>query len=749
MASAESGALDQFSAFLNLLPKPLHSALAAAPLLRDALERDRLVESALSIDRSPLNGRDIQLLTRYAKTVPRAEAGNRALRLSGIGSPSSKWLSAVLLEQIGAYDDAAGVLASIEDSDWEESRALRLLALARTTIRAGRIHDSVPALRGAAQAARMGQTLQAIDSLIQEIGTGADAGRRGKCRIAVLGGGMVDFWAPFLRPVLYGRGVECRVFTGGYDQYRTELLDPPSQLAEFSPDVIVLAVPWCSLGLPDESAEPDEAVRAIIDSLRSLWKIAQDRFGATVIQMNFEIPEIDPLGRLSAVLPGGRARVLSRVNLALWEAGEQSRVLVFDLEQVAATIGKRNWSDPTAWTVAKQYPSSAAAPTMARRLGTLIGTTLGLSSKCLVLDLDNTLWGGVIGEDGLTGIRLGGDAEGEAYTAFQRYLLALRNRGVMLAVCSKNNPDDALSVFRTHPETILKEGDFAIFVANWEPKPANLRQIAASLNVGLDSLVFFDDSPMERNLVRHELPEVLVPELPDNPAEFADVLHRLEAFDALSLTEEDRTRTEKYRENSQRAELSVNLTDLDAYIRSLQMRVSFHAFDEINLQRIVQLLNKTNQFNLTTHRTTAAEVAAWMADPNCYARFMRVRDRFGDNGLTGVLVAFRDAASYRIAVWLMSCRILGRNLDRLMFNGILSFAKRDGAACLIGEYRPTAKNAQVGDLYDRLGFSPLETGSDGARRYRLELATAEVEGTDWCEVEDYAAQPEYSLPIHR
>jgi len=288
-----------------------------------------------------------------------------------------------------------------------------------------------------------------------------------------------------------------------------------------------------------------------------------------------------------------------------------------------------------------------------------------------------------------------------------------------------------------------------MFVANWQSKPDNLRQIAASLNLGLDSLVFFDDNPVERNLVRQELPGVLVPEVPDNPADFVAVLHRLEAFDALSLTDEDRTRTEKYRENSQRAELSAGVTDLDSYIASLQMKVELHPFNELNLPRIVQLINKTNQFNLTTRRTVASEAAAWMASPDCYSQFMRVGDRFGDNGLTGVLVAFRETENFRIAIWLMSCRILGRNLERLMFNGLVSFAKREGATALIGEYLPSAKNAQVSDLYDRLGFNLIETGADGSKQYRLELATTVLEEVGWCDFRDHSSQSEYSLPLCR
>jgi FkbH-like protein len=699
------------------------------------------VDAALSAGVPTLNSRDMRLLTRYAKQVPRQALSDRAKGLAAIGSPASEWLRAALLTEAGCAEDAARILHSIDDSDWEEARALRLLALAGANIRAGRPKEASLALRGAAQAAGTGETLREVDSVLMQMGGGETACREAR-RVAVLGGGTLDLWTPLLRPALYAHGVACRTFTGGYEQYRNELLDPHSRLTEFAPQIVVLAVPWRSLGLPDESPRPEEECRAMLESFASLWRIAQDRFGATVIQTNFEIPEVDPMGRLSAMLPGGRARVLSKLNLELVERAADSGVLVVDIEQLAGTVGKKVWSRPGDWVAAKQYPSAEAAPVLVRHLAGLVRTSCGLSSKCLVLDLDNTLWGGVIGEDGLTGIRLGGDAEGEAYVEFQKYILGLRRRGVMLAVCSKNNPEDALSVFRSHPETILKEQDFAIFVANWDSKPDNLRRIAASLNIGLDAMVFFDDSPVERGLARRELPEVLVPEVPDDPAEFASVLHRLEAFDTLSLTDEDRTRTEKYRANSERAALSAGMTDLDAYVADLRMRVDLHPFDELNLARIVQLINKTNQFNLTTRRTTAAEASAWMADPDCYAQFMRARDRFGDNGLTGVLVAFRESRVFRVHLWLMSCRILGRNIDRLMFSGLVRFAQGAGAEALVGEYLPSARNDQVRDLYHRLGFELIETRGDGSRLYRFELRPFHAEEVRWCDFRDHFQWPD-------
>ena len=259
---------------------------------------------------------------------------------------------------------------------------------------------------------------------------------------------------------------------------------------------------------------------------------------------------------------------------------ESANVTVFDMDQAAAVYGKQTWNDAGMWIAAKQYPAADAVPFVLKRVAALMRAACGLTSKCLVLDLDGTLWGGVIGEDGLTGIHLGGDPEGEAYVAFQHYILGLRHRGIPLAVCSKNNEADALSVFRQHPETVLREEDFAVFLANWEPKPDNLRRIASILNIGVDSLVFIDDNPVERNFIRKELPEVEVPELPDDPALYAEVLHGSYLFESLTFTGEDRRRTDSYRENAQRSELAAASANVSDYLAGLQMKLELRPFEK-------------------------------------------------------------------------------------------------------------------------------------------------------------------------
>ena len=726
-------------AFLDSLDDPIRGALALQSDDGAGEGALLLLQDVLSRYGSRIGPKTMHALARHAKSAALgADAAVRAAQIRAIGTPAAQWYAAAMLESAGSFAAAAGALDAMDDVSWGEERALRLEALARNRLRAGDAARVGLPLRNAAQAAQTRQTLVSLDRLLTQAQQSADLPVKARRRIAVLGSGVLDFWAGLLRPALFGFDIGCEILTGEYDQYQQEIRDPSSRLAKFRPEIVVLAVNWRSLGLLDETADPAATVRNLIDGMAALWRTCQHRYRAAVIQLNFEIPEVDPLGRLSAASPGGRARVIHTLNLELWDAAQQARVAVLDVEQLAAATGKRNWSDPGMWIAAKQYPTTDAVPLLTRNLAALVRAVCGLTSKCAVLDLDGTLWGGVIGEDGLDGIRLGGDAEGEAYTAFHQYLLGLRRRGIPLAVCSKNNEDDARSVFRRHPETVLKEDDFAVFLANWEPKPDNLKNIAAMLNIGVDSLVFLDDNPVERNLVRRELPEVEVPELPDDPARYAEALHATYLFESLSLTDEDRRRADTYRDNVLRTELAEGSTNLDDYLVSLRMKVDLRPFDETNLPRIVQLINKTNQFSLTTRRTTASEVMAWMQDPACYTQFMRLQDRFGDSGVTGAMVAVREGETLRIVNWLMSCRVLGRRIENLMLASLIRHARRAGVAAVIGEYLPTAKNGQTSDLFDRFGFERIEEREDGGRLYRAAVP-AEDEPVTWCEVTDTTA----------
>ena len=702
-------------ALLRHVPEPLAAAVAAALQESTPGLRLAIVEAAAQAFDQRLGVRSLQALARYARHPKSEFAAGSVERLATVETMAARWLVAHVLERNGDHDAAAAALDRIEDLSFGEERALRLIAQARNLQKAGRHEAARTAIRHAASAAQTKQSLDAVRQLIEASeASGGPLPARARRRIAVLGTGTLQLWADALKPALAGAGIGGDVFVGGFGQYQQEILDPASPLREFKPDLIVLAVDYRALGLDELAPDPDAVVDSAIAGFRSLWRACQDNFGAALVQFTFEVPELDPFGGLSAVLPGGRARMIRRVNLRLAEAAAGTRVTLFDLDETAALFGKQRWNDAAMWIAAKQYPAADAVPFLVHRLAATIRAICGLTSKCVVLDLDNTLWGGVIGEDGLNGIRLGGTAEGEAYVAFHRYLLGLKRRGIPLAVCSKNNEADARSVFREHPESLLREDDFAVFLANWEPKPDNLRRVAAMLNIGVDSLVFLDDNPMERNFIRRELPEVEVPELPEDPALYVETLHRTQLFEAVAFTEEDRHRADSYRQNAERSALAAGATDVGEYLGSLGMKIELRPFDDRNLPRIVQLINKTNQFNLTTRRTTDAQVEHWMRDPSCYTQFMRLRDRFGDSGLTGVLVAFREGDALRIDTWLISCRVLGRKIEDVMLASACAFARATGARRVVGEFVPTAKNAQVSAIYPRFGFDTLRDGADGA-----------------------------------
>jgi FkbH-like protein len=339
-----------------------------------------------------------------------------------------------------------------------------------------------------------------------------------------------------------------------------------------------------------------------------------------------------------------------------------------------------------------------------------------------VLDLDNTLWGGVIGDDGLAGIVLGqGSALGEAYATFQAYARSLSHRGIILAVCSKNEEANAREPFEKHPEMILKPADIASFIANWNDKATNLKAIAAELNIGLDSLVFVDDNPAERALVRRELPMVAVPEVSDDPISFLQALDDAGYFESVAITEDDKARAGQYQANRERAALKAGVTDMDAYLSSLDMEMIVNRFDALGLQRIVQLINKTNQFNLTTRRYTEEEVVAVMNDPDAFGLQFRLIDRFGDNGIVAICIGRKQGEDCLIDTWLMSCRVLGRQVEPTTLNLIAAHARALGATRLIGEYRPTSKNGMVREHYARLGFTAIETREDGASHAALDL----------------------------
>jgi len=688
---------------LTFLGEPPYSAEEYAELLRLVAFPD------------PCPSADLLRLENLAAVIASdmQAASELAAKLEAYSTDRAMWLRAGLLESCGQTAAAARALHLLREKTSGEERALVMLASARNLFAAGLPAEGWYPLAETAKSSLTPRTLKNVTRLLTQARKKSAPPIRRRCRFALLGSTTQDFLAPILRAQCFGAGIDAEIYIGPYNQYAQEISDPESGLARFRPDVIAIATDWRSLGLRDEEPAPAEIVKSHADRLQSIWREARERLGAAVIQFNFEVPASDPLGNLSTTLPGGRSRILRTLNLALSErAAQQQGVTILDLDQVAARFGKDRWSDPVLWHTAKQYPSAEALPALGQQLTVLLRAILGLAYKCVAVDLDGVLWGGVIGEDGLSGIQLGAGPAGEAFVEFQRYLLSLARTGVLLAVCSKNNPEDALLPFREHPEMVLRESDVAVFMTNWQPKEENLRAIAATLNIGLDAIAFLDDNPVERSRVRQNVPEVEVVEMPSDPARYVDTVSRLGLFETLGITQEDRERTASIRANVERKALESSASGVDDYLRQLDVRVELTPFDEANLPRIVQLINKTNQFNLTTRRRSDAEVRSLGA---AYTQALRTSDRYGDSGLTGVLIAVPENGGLRVDTWLMSCRVLGRRLDEAMFAALVRFAATNDFTHITGEFIPTAKNTQVADLYVRLGCIP--GGQSGESRF--------------------------------
>jgi FkbH-like protein len=544
-------------------------------------------------------------------------------------------------------------------------------------------------------------------------------------RIAVLGNTTTSQLAGLLDLFLFAHNIDAEIYEAPYGMLRQEILDPGSEMYAFRPDFVFLATTRRDVGvLPAASDAPEDVETAIASAAgewEQIWQTAHERLGCQIIQNNFDAPPWRAFGNLELSHPSAPGGFIDRVNREL--ASRAPRwVAIHDLDAMAAAVGRWNWSDDRFYHLAKLPCAPEHLALYAHSVAAMVSARLGRSRKCLVLDLDNTLWGGVIGDDGLRGIKLGqGDPVGEAFVAFQSYAKALAQRGVILAVCSKNEDANAREPFEAHPDMVLRLDDISCFVANWEDKAANLRRIAEELNIGVDSLVFVDDNPAERELVRQLLPQVAVPEIPADPADYVRALEQHRYFEAVSLGNEDFKRTEMYRANAQRSQIASAAGDLEEFLRSLDMKAQIGPIGDVEIDRCAQLIGKSNQFNLTTRRHSAGEVQAMATSPEWETCFVRLVDRFGDNGLISVLLARAQGRDLVIDTWLMSCRVLKRGVEHLLLNHVAELARKRGLTALIGEYIPTAKNGMVRNHYSDLGFSQIEGEPEGKTSWRLEL----------------------------
>jgi FkbH-like protein len=527
-------------------------------------------------------------------------------------------------------------------------------------------------------------------------------------KIALLATSTVDHLAEVLRFWLATAGFNAEFYFSEFNTVDQTILSPDSDLYKFQPEICWLFTSYRDIpydtdlyGVSNEVVL--EGVQQQVSRFENLWNAIQRHSIAHIVQNNADLPIDRSFGNYEGCQLWGRSNYYRLFNLELAKSC-QAGATPFDLDFIASLFGRSHWFNSRFWYHSKHGFSLDATGLVAFHATRLIQGLKGRSKKCLVLDLDNTLWGGVIGDDGLENIKLGTDADGEAFQGFQDYILSLKQRGITLAVCSKNEDETARLPFLHHPEMRIQLDDISVFCANWNNKADNIQNIASRLEIGLDSMVFVDDNPAERDLVRRLVPEVAVPEMPGDPANYIRCLDQNLYFETSSFSAEDKNRAAMYRDNARRKDTQESFTSLDDFLGSLDMEATVGDFDSVNLPRICQLINKSNQFHLTTTRYCETQLSDFMKSSTNECRFFRLKDRFGDNGLISLIILEIQKTQLVIDTWVMSCRVLSRGMEDFVHNEILRLCQLHKCQRIVGKYIPTKKNKLVSSLYEKLGY---------------------------------------------
>jgi FkbH-like protein len=541
-------------------------------------------------------------------------------------------------------------------------------------------------------------------------------------RLAIVADFATQQLTPLLKVLFARRGFRLEVYEAGYDTIDLEILNPASSLYAFEPQFV--AILMCAQKLKAKLHSTDDRSKFVEQSVArftGLWTVLKENSGATIIQSNFVIPSERAFGNYELKIEHSVGTIFTHINYELARAiRNHKNVLLCDVNHVASEVGRANWSDDRLWSMAKAFCKLEHLPHFAKSITDIATAAQGSVVKCVVVDLDNTLWGGVIGDDGISGIALGGYDDGESFVNFQKFLLELKRRGIILAVVSKNEHAAAVSPFREHADMVLKESDIAVFVANWDNKADNIKLVQKTLNIGFDSMVFVDDNPFERNIVREHIPQIIVPEMPDDPADYIRALVELNLFETASYSDADRQRADQYREEAQRALVKTSFTNVDDYLISLGMEMRIERFKLANLPRIAQLIQRSNQFNLATRRYSEAACEKLMSDTSYAPITVSLSDKFGDYGLISVIVLEIDAEALVIDEYLMSCRVLQRGVEALAMSRIVEFARQQGLPRIVGRYIRTAKNDMVKNFYANFGFEKISESENGDTEWQLE-----------------------------
>lgn len=546
-------------------------------------------------------------------------------------------------------------------------------------------------------------------------------------KIAVLGGSTTNELADQLGLFLLHCGIDAEFYQSEYGQYWQDAVFGTPELDAFAPDIIYIHTNWRNVEefptVSDSIGEIDAKLSRAERKLKTMWETLSEKFRCPILQNNFDRPDYRLLGNRDIWDPHGRSNYISRLNQFLYcYAQAHSDFYINDLDFLAQDYGLSRWNDPICWNLYKYAFPMDAIPYVAQSAAFIIKAIYGKNKKALVLDLDNTLWGGVIGDDGVEGIQIGPETpQGQIYTEFQAYCKQLQQIGVLLAVNSKNEPENALAGLQ-HPSGVLKPEDFVDIKANWSPKDKNITEIAEELTLGADSFVFVDDNPAEREIVSAQVPGVAVVNA-DHVEDFIRALDHSGCFETVSLSGEDLKKTALYHAKAEAHKAEAAFSDYGAYLDSLEMTADIHDFDALSIPRVAQLTNKSNQFNLTTLRCTEDDIRNMQASPDTVCLCGRLTDKFADNGIVTVVSGHASEKSLHLTLWLMSCRVLKRGMEDAMLNALVLTARKRGLEKLVGYYYPTAKNGMVKDFYASMGFRKLSEDSSGGTVWELELSS--------------------------
>lgn len=544
-------------------------------------------------------------------------------------------------------------------------------------------------------------------------------------KIAILGGSTTNNIRQMLELFLLNYGIRPSFYESEYNQYYQEAVFPNQELETFAPDIIYIHTTNRNImdypKLSDTAEEVDSLLSAELEKFRTVWENLKERYGCPIIQNNFELPFYRLMGNKDASDIHGKVNFLTRLNMEFYSyAQTRENFYICDINYLSADYGLKEWSDPFYYHMYKYALNVNAIPYLSFNVANIIKSILGKNKKGFVLDMDNTLWGGIIGDDGVENIVLGPEeAEGQVYSEFQSYVKEHQQLGVILNIASKNEEKNALAGLQ-HPDSVLSADDFIVIKANWEAKDRNVSEIAQELSVLPESLVFIDDNPAERHIVTEQLPGVCAPEIGE-AHHYIQNIDRGGYFEVTALSTEDAKRNEMYKENRMRAKEQASFTDYREYLLSLEMKAVIRAFEPIYMARIAQLTNKSNQFNLTTRRYTQTEVEGVAADSSYITLYGKLSDKFGDNGVVSVVIGHLVEGECHLDLWIMSCRVLKRDMEFAMMDSLVAECKKCGVACIRGYYYPTAKNNMVRGFYETQGFNKVAEDEDGSTEWVYEL----------------------------